>query len=110
MTEASGELLCRRKMLSVSTKKNGVNTRDRNERPSTRRDSQTKPTGSPLTEREKEVLRLVAEDLTQKDIADRLGISIRTVEFHLHSIKERTGVHGIVGMVRYAIRSGIIDP
>ncbi len=62
-----------------------------------------------LTEREKEIVRLSAEDLGRKEIAARLGISIKTVEFHLNNIRRRLGVHGTAGMVRYAIRNNLIE-
>ncbi len=62
-----------------------------------------------LTEREKEIVRMSAEDLANKEIAARLGISIKTVEFHRNNIRRRLGVQGTAGMVRYAIRNRIIE-
>lgn len=61
-----------------------------------------------LTEREAEIVCLSAEDLANKEIAARLGISIKTVEFHRHNICRRLGVRGTAGMVRYAIRNRLI--
>lgn len=62
-----------------------------------------------LTEREKEIVLMSAEDLSNKEIAGRLGISIKTVEFHRNNIRRRLGVQGTAGMVRYAIRNRLIE-
>lgn len=64
----------------------------------------------PLSAREIEILRLTAEDLAAKEIAHRLNISTRTVDFHRESIKRRLGVQGTAGMVRYAIKKGLLEP
>ena len=66
------------------------------------------PKQAALTEREAEIVCLSAEDLANKEIAARLGIAIKTVEFHRHNICRRLGVHGTAGMVRYAIRKRLI--
>ena len=63
-----------------------------------------------LSNREKEVLWLLAEDLASKEIAHRLHISARTVDFHRESIKRRIGVQGTAGMIKYAIRNGLVEP
>ena len=68
------------------------------------------PSNSRLTEREREVIRLMCEGLTAKEIAGRMNISAKTVEFHRQQIKRRIGVRGIAGIVRYAVRNGIIEP
>ena len=60
-----------------------------------------------LTMRERSVLRLVAEGLTNKEIARSLGISLKTVETHRMAIKRKLGVGTSAGLVRYAIRHGI---
>ena len=62
-----------------------------------------------LTDREREIVRLTAEDLTEKEIGFKLGISAKTVEFHRQSIRKRLGVAGIAGIIRYAIRNGLIE-
>ena len=68
------------------------------------------PNGVPhLSKRQTEVIRLLAEDRTAKQIGDLLGISAKTVEFHRHLIKQRLDVAGTAGIVRYAIRAGLID-
>jgi DNA-binding CsgD family transcriptional regulator len=63
-----------------------------------------------LTGRQKQLLMLIAEDLTAKQIAKRLKISPKTVDFHRDALKNKLGVHGTAGLVRYAIREGIIEP
>jgi DNA-binding NarL/FixJ family response regulator len=63
-----------------------------------------------LSEREIQVLRLTAEDLGIKQIAFKLGISAKTVEFHRRSIMDRLGVQGTAGMVRYAIKTRLLEP
>jgi DNA-binding NarL/FixJ family response regulator len=61
-----------------------------------------------LTPRQVEVLRLVAEGHRTRDIADRLGLSVKTVESHRGEIMKRLRVHDVVRLVRYAIRVGLI--
>lgn len=63
-----------------------------------------------LTSRQREVLQLIAEGLTTKEIAQRLDLSIKTVDTHRTQIMERLDIHDIAGLVRYAIRKGIIAP
>jgi DNA-binding NarL/FixJ family response regulator len=62
----------------------------------------------PLTEREIEVLGLLAEGLSNKGIAGRLGISDQTVKFHVSSISGKLGTHTRTETVRRAVRSGLI--
>lgn len=64
----------------------------------------------PLTSRAREVLRLVAEGRTTKEIAQTLGLSVKTAESHRSRIMGRLGIHDTAGLVRYAIRRGIIQP
>ncbi len=61
-----------------------------------------------LTPRQREVLTLVAEGYSTKDIARTLGISVKTVETHRAQLMERLGIHDVAGLVRYAIRTGIV--
>jgi DNA-binding NarL/FixJ family response regulator len=63
-----------------------------------------------LTPRQREVLQLVAEGNTSKDIADRLGLSFKTVDAHRAQIMERLGLHDVAGLVRFAIRMGLVRP
>ena len=61
-----------------------------------------------LTPRQREVLQLVAEGLSTKEIARRLHLSTKTVESHRTDLMQRLDIHGIAGLVRYAIRVGIV--
>ena len=63
-----------------------------------------------LTGRQREVLQLIAEGLSTKEIAQRMEISVKTVETHRAELMERLDIHGIAGLVRYAIRVGIVTP
>lgn len=60
-----------------------------------------------LTSREREVLQLLAEGKTMKEIAAILCVSPRTVEFHKNNITDKTGLHSSAELARYAIRQGI---
>ena len=66
--------------------------------------------GEILTPRELEVLKLIAEAHTSKEIADTLVISIKTVERHRANILEKLGMRDRVELTRYAIRRGLIQP
>jgi len=63
-----------------------------------------------LTPREREVVQLVAEGKTTKEIAEVLGVSVKTAESHRANIMEKLDIHEIAGLVRYAIRRGLIQP
>jgi len=63
-----------------------------------------------LTPRQMEVLRLMAEGLTTPEIARRLTLSAKTIETHRGEIMKRVGIHDIVGLVRYAVRVGLVSP
>ena len=63
-----------------------------------------------LTPRQREILQLIAEGHSTKEIAHALAISVKTAESHRTQIMERLGIHDIAGLVRYAIRAGLIDP
>jgi DNA-binding NarL/FixJ family response regulator len=62
-----------------------------------------------LTEREKQILTLVAEGASNQDIAERLFISVKTVQTHRAHIMEKLGLHDRTQLVRYAIRKGLIE-
>ena len=61
-----------------------------------------------LTSRQREILQLIAEGNSTKEIANKLNVSIKTVETHRMQLMDRIGIHDVAGLVRYAIRMGII--
>jgi DNA-binding NarL/FixJ family response regulator len=63
-----------------------------------------------LTARQSEILRMIAQGLATKEIAYHLGLSAKTVETHRAQIMERLGIHDVAGLVRYAIRVGMVTP
>jgi DNA-binding NarL/FixJ family response regulator len=82
---------------------------------SRRRTARREPSGPPpsvaprpLTPRLKEILQLLVEGLSSKEIASRLDLSTRTVEKHRGTLMERTGIHTVAGLVRYAMRAGLV--
>ena len=62
-----------------------------------------------LTQRQIEVLQLVAEGSGNKEIADRLHVSVKTVEFHRGRIMAKLGAHNVADLIRYAVQSGIVS-
>jgi DNA-binding NarL/FixJ family response regulator len=62
-----------------------------------------------LTARQREVLQLVAEGKTSKEIARLLDLSVKTVERHRADLMERLDAHDVAGLVRYAIKMKIVD-
>lgn len=63
----------------------------------------------PLTAREAEVLQLVAEGAANKQIAAKLGISIKTVEKHRQQLMDKLNIHETAGLTRHAIATGVIE-
>ena len=63
-----------------------------------------------LTPRQREILQLIAEGKNTKEIAFLLNLSGKTVETHRAQLMNRLGIHDIAGLVRYAMRSGLIPP
>src|SRR5579864_21920 len=63
-----------------------------------------------LTDREKEILTVVAEGATNQEIAQKLYISVKTVQTHRAHIMEKLNLHDRTMLVRYAIRKGLIEP
>ena len=61
-----------------------------------------------LTDREKQVVRLVADGMSSREIADQLGLSVKTVDTHRANIMEKLGIHSSAELVKYAIREGIV--
>lgn len=68
------------------------------------------PSEPHLSEREKEVLTLIAQGLTGREIAEKLCLSEKTVVAHRTSIMEKLDLHHIADLVRYAIREGLVKP
>jgi DNA-binding NarL/FixJ family response regulator len=68
------------------------------------------PPTAGLTERQREILQLLAEGHSTKEIAFRLGLSVKTVETHRARLMERLGIHDLAGLVRYAVRTGLVSP
>ncbi|MDP9400249.1 MAG: response regulator transcription factor, partial [Actinomycetota bacterium] len=65
---------------------------------------------NPLTPRESEVVKLIAEGFTSKEIADTLTISDKTVERHRANVLEKLGLRDRVALTRYAVRHGLVEP
>lgn len=68
-----------------------------------------KQEGIPLTEREIEVLRLIADEYSNSEIANKLFISIRTVDTHRRNLLEKLQVKNTAGLVKYAISKGLLE-
>lgn len=62
-----------------------------------------------LTKRQREILQLIAEGRSTKEIARALDVSVKTVETHRMRMMERLGIHDVPGLVRFAIRAGIVS-
>ena len=63
-----------------------------------------------LTPREFQVLKLIAEGHSTKEIAGMLGVSFKTAACHRYRLMEKVGVHETVSLVRWSIRQGIVNP
>jgi DNA-binding NarL/FixJ family response regulator len=63
-----------------------------------------------LTPRQREIVQLIAEGNSTKDIAFLLKVSVKTVEAHRAQVMARLGIHDVVGLVRYAMRMGLVPP
>lgn len=61
-----------------------------------------------LTSRQREILQLIAEGRSTKQIAARLGVSIKTVETHRAQLMQRLDIHDLAGLVRFAVRHGVV--
>jgi DNA-binding NarL/FixJ family response regulator len=62
-----------------------------------------------LTQRQREILQLIAEGKSTKEIAGVLDVSVKTIETHRARLMERLGIHDVPGLVRFAIRSGLVS-
>ena len=63
----------------------------------------------PLSDRERQVLALIAEGLANKEIADVLGVSVRTVETHRERLMIKLNIHTVAGLTKYAINQGLVS-
>ncbi len=70
---------------------------------------EAEPVDEQLTPRQREILQLVAESRSSKEVAAMLSLSVKTVEAHRSQIMERLGIHDLAGLVRYAIRVGLVS-
>ena len=75
-----------------------------------RQNTNSKSFSNQLSAREREIVQLLAEGKSNKEVAATLGISIRTAEAHRASVLQKLGIDSLAGLVRYAIRKGIIEP
>jgi DNA-binding NarL/FixJ family response regulator len=64
---------------------------------------------SPLTEREREILQLLAEGRSSKEIAAHLGVSVKTVETHRRNMMQKLNMRSVAELTKYAIREGLIS-
>jgi DNA-binding NarL/FixJ family response regulator len=62
-----------------------------------------------LTQRQREILQLIAEGRSTKEIAGILDVSVKTVETHRARLMERLGIHDVAGLVRFAIKAGLVE-
>jgi DNA-binding CsgD family transcriptional regulator len=62
----------------------------------------------PLTDRERQVLQLIAEGKTTKEVAEILGLSVKTADSHRTRIMQKLEIHETASLVRYAVRRGFI--
>jgi len=65
--------------------------------------------GDALSPRQREVLQLIAEGLSTKDIARRLDLSVKTVDTHRSQLMKQLDIHEVAGLVRYAMRAGLVS-
>ena len=72
--------------------------------------SKSEKSKNPLTPRERQVLQLIAEGKSTKDIASLLGISVKTAESHRTRLMHKLDIHETASLVRYAVRRGIVQP
>ncbi len=63
-----------------------------------------------LTQRQREILTLIARGFTNRQICAMLGIHVKTVESHRTGLMKRLNIHNVAGLVRYAIRHGLLGP
>jgi DNA-binding NarL/FixJ family response regulator len=69
----------------------------------------TNPSGDLLTAREREVIQLLAEGRTSKEVAVTLNLSVKTAETHRTNLMRKLGLHSVADLTRYAVRNGIVQ-
>jgi len=62
-----------------------------------------------LTAREKQVLAMIAEGKSNKDMANQLGVGVRTIETHRERVMDKLNIHSVAGLTKYAIANGIVN-
>ena len=67
------------------------------------------PSVDPLTSREREVIQLLAEGKTSKEVAVTLNLSVKTAETHRTNLMRKLGLHSVADLTRYAVRNGIVQ-
>jgi DNA-binding NarL/FixJ family response regulator len=72
--------------------------------------AETEPAASRITLRQREILKLLAEAKTSKEVAAALGMAVKTVETHRSNMMKRLNCHSLGELVRYALRNEIINP
>ncbi len=72
--------------------------------------SKSERPGDPLSARERQVLQLIAEGKSTKEVAALLGISVKTAESHRTRLMQKLDIHETASLVRYAVRRGIVEP
>lgn len=65
---------------------------------------------APLTSRQREILQMIAESKSTKEIAYLLKVSVKTIETHRAQLMDRLDIHDVPGLVRFAVRAGLISP
>jgi DNA-binding NarL/FixJ family response regulator len=79
------------------------------ERRDSAQDFHTDPSGDVLTSREREVIQLLAEGRTSKEVAVTLNLSVKTAETHRTNLMRKLGLHSVADLTRYAVRNGIVQ-
>jgi len=71
--------------------------------------SKTEIPADPLTSRERQVLQLIAEGKSTKDVAALLGVSVKTAESHRSRLMQKLDIHETASLVRYAVKHGLVQ-
>lgn len=69
----------------------------------------TRPESPAVSPREREIVRLLALGRSNKEVASELSLSVKTVESHRTNVMRKLGVHSVAGLVRYAVREGLVE-